>query len=115
MLRVWWWWAARREQKPRTELQKGQAAIFNPRLEWSGDLISGRWNREKGRIPKAHRHLILPVTFIALPFRAGSALGIKGRKELRREPVRCKGLLPQEPFCGGKFLSTHDSAPPTWH
>lgn len=62
---------------PGPQLQKGQAAIFNPRLEWSGDLISGRRNGEKGRIPKAHGHLILPVTFTALAFRAGSALGMK--------------------------------------
>lgn len=56
---------------PGPKLQKGQVAIFNPRLEPSGDLISGRWTREKGRIPKAHGHLILPVTFIAWPLGLG--------------------------------------------
>lgn len=61
----------KKSSSPGPKLQKGQAAIFNPRLEWRGDLISGRWNGEKGRIPKAHRHLILPVTFIAWPLGLG--------------------------------------------
>lgn len=40
------WW---RRAKAGPQLQKGQAAIFNPSL--GGDLVSGGWDGEKGRIP----------------------------------------------------------------
>lgn len=53
----------RAEARPPAAERSG--AIFNPRLGYSWDLVSGRWNGEKGRVPKAPGHLIFPVTFTA--------------------------------------------------
>lgn len=66
-----WGVGVEESRSPGPQLQKGQAAIFNPSLGWSGDLVSGRRDGEKGRIPKAHGHLILLVTFISWPLGLG--------------------------------------------
>ena len=62
-------WKRAEAQDP--SCRKGQAAIFNPSLGWSGDLVSGRRDGEKGRMPEAHGHLILLVTFTAWPLGLG--------------------------------------------
>lgn len=87
-----WVWGGQGEEveksrSPGPQLQKGQAAIFNPSLGWSGDLVSGRRDGEKGRMPEAHRHLIPPGDLYSLALRVGSPLRMDGRNKLRGEPL----------------------------
>lgn len=41
----------------RSPAAERSGAIFNPRFGQSQDLVSGRWNREKGKVPKAPKAL----------------------------------------------------------
>lgn len=92
----------------RPPAQKGQVLYLTP--DWgSPDLVSGRWNGEKGRVPKALRHPILPVTFTAW------ALGLCALQPWARGVWRGageeRGWRYKEPFYGGKFLATMTQLP----
>lgn len=67
----------------------------------------------EGQDSRGSQTLNPPETFIAWPLGWGQLQAKMGERGAFEEPARPQGLQLWEPFCGGKFLSIHDSAPPS--
>lgn len=74
-------------RRPGPQLQKGQAAIFNPRLEWSGGSDFWKMEQGEGQDTQGSGTPNPPSDLYSLAFRVGSALGMDGRAQLWGEPL----------------------------
>lgn len=87
-------WRARSDPRSR------KVTRLNLTSDQGGVERSGFWRMERGegQDSEAQGHPILLMTFTSWPIGPGSVRGCDGKCR------GWKGLLLQEPFCGGKFL-----------